>query len=40
MVALRMCGWRGAGLELSMTEVGHCSENALAERMNGILRGE
>jgi putative transposase len=30
----------GAGLTMSMTEVDHCAENALAERMNGILKGE
>lgn len=29
-----------AGLEMSMTEVDHCAENALAERMNGILKSE
>ena len=29
-----------AGLPMSMTEVDHCAENALAERMNGILKGE
>lgn len=29
-----------AGLPVSMTEVDHCAENALAERMNGILKGE
>jgi putative transposase len=28
------------GLSLSMTEVDHCAENALAERMNGILKSE
>ena len=28
------------GLSMSMTEVDHCAENALAERMNGILKGE
>lgn len=28
------------GLAMSMTEVDHCAENALAERMNGILKGE
>lgn len=28
------------GLSLSMTETNHCAENALAERMNGILKGE
>ena len=28
------------GLTLSMTETDHCAENALAERMNGILKGE
>lgn len=29
-----------AGLKMSMTEVDHCAENALAERMNGILKSE
>jgi putative transposase len=28
------------GLMVSMTEVNHCAENALAERMNGILKAE
>ena len=28
------------GLEVSMTELNHCAENALAERMNGILKQE
>jgi len=28
------------GLTVSMTEKDHCAENALAERMNGILKGE
>ena len=28
------------GLVMSMTETDHCAENALAERMNGILKGE
>lgn len=28
------------GLSISMTEKDHCAENALAERMNGILKGE
>jgi putative transposase len=28
------------GLRMSMTEVDHCAENALAERMNGILKSE
>jgi putative transposase len=28
------------GLTISMTERDHCAENALAERMNGILKGE
>ena len=28
------------GLTISMTEVDHCAENALAERMNGILKQE
>ena len=28
------------GLEISMTETNHCAENALAERMNGILKQE
>ena len=31
---------RERGLEISMTEEDHCAENALAERMNGILKGE
>ena len=30
----------GAGLQMSMTEADHCAENALAERMNGILKSE
>jgi putative transposase len=34
----RMLGERG--LARSMTEKNHCAENALAERMNGILKGE
>jgi putative transposase len=29
-----------AGLKMSMTEADHCAENALAERMNGILKSE
>lgn len=29
-----------AGLSVSMTEEDHCAENALAERMNGILKQE
>ena len=29
-----------AGMKMSMTEVDHCAENALAERMNGILKSE
>ena len=29
-----------AGLRMSMTEQDHCAENALAERMNGILKSE
>jgi putative transposase len=29
-----------AGLSLSMTEADHCAENALAERINGILKSE
>lgn len=28
------------GLQISMTEVDHCAENALAERVNGILKQE
>ena len=28
------------GLRISMTEKDHCAENALAERMNGILKAE
>jgi len=31
---------QAAGLTLSMTESDHCAENALAERMNGILKIE
>ncbi len=31
---------RQRGLEISMTESNHCAENALAERMNGILKQE
>ena len=31
---------QGHGLSLSMTEQDHCAENALAERMNGILKSE
>jgi transposase InsO family protein len=30
----------GHGLQVSMTEVDHCAENAQAERMNGILKQE
>jgi transposase InsO family protein len=30
----------GHGLSVSMTETDHCAENALAERMNGILKSE
>lgn len=30
----------GRGLTISMTETNHCAENALAERVNGILKGE
>jgi transposase InsO family protein len=29
-----------SGLQISMTEVDHCAENALAERINGILKQE
>lgn len=29
-----------AGLRMSMTETNHCAENALAERVNGILKQE
>jgi transposase InsO family protein len=29
-----------SGLSVSMTETNHCAENALAERVNGILKGE
>jgi transposase InsO family protein len=29
-----------AGLTMSMTELEHCAENALAERMNGMLKSE
>lgn len=31
---------REAGLPISMTEVSHCYENAMAERVNGILKQE
>ncbi len=31
---------RRTGCPISMTEVNHCYENALAERVNGILKGE
>jgi len=31
---------QAAGLSMSMTERDHCAENALAERMNGILKSE
>ena len=31
---------RQRGLEISMTQSNHCAENALAERMNGILKQE
>jgi transposase InsO family protein len=31
---------QAAGLSMSMTETDHCAENALAERMNGILKSE
>jgi len=31
---------RESGLGISMTEQDHCAENALAERMNGILKSE
>ena len=31
---------RDRGLPISMTEANHCAENALAERMNGILKQE
>lgn len=31
---------RECGLGVSMTETDHCAENALAERMNGILKSE
>jgi transposase InsO family protein len=31
---------KAAGLSVSMTETDHCAENALAERMNGILKSE
>src|SRR5438445_341190 len=31
---------RARGLGVSMTETNHCAENALAERMNGILKME
>lgn len=29
-----------AGLTLSMTEINHCAENAMAERLNGIMKQE
>ena len=29
-----------AGLPISMTEEDHCAQNAMAERMNGILQQE
>lgn len=31
---------QGRGLSISMTETNHCAENALAERINGILKSE
>ena len=31
---------QAAGLTLSMTETDHCAENAMAERVNGILKSE
>jgi putative transposase len=31
---------QAGGLSMSMTERNHCAENALAERMNGILKSE
>lgn len=31
---------QNAGVEISMTEVNHCYENAVAERVNGILKDE
>lgn len=31
---------QGRGLLISMTETDHCAENALAERINGILKNE
>jgi len=31
---------QASGLQISMTEADHCAENALAERMNGILKQE
>lgn len=31
---------KASGLSMSMTERDHCAENALAERMNGILKSE
>lgn len=31
---------REAGMAISMTELDHCAENALAERLNGILKQE
>lgn len=31
---------RGNGLEVSMTEENHCAENAMSERLNGIIKQE
>lgn len=31
---------KGRSMEISMTEENHCYENAIAERVNGILKGE
>jgi putative transposase len=33
-------GLKAHGLRASMTQKDHCAENALAERMNGILKSE
>ena len=33
-------GLKDRGLAISMTEADHCAENAMAERMNGILKQE
>ena len=35
-----MAALLAAGLPVSMTEHNHCAENALAKRMNGIVKDE